>query len=79
MCAYNDYLQDFSCVLKLARITTYVTRMARPNKLTDPKRLNLLLNGKSKRKAIKLAFDRKISVGRLLEELVEAELSKNGQ
>jgi hypothetical protein len=50
--------------------------MARPKKLTDPKRLNLMLSAKAKRKAFKLAFDREISVGKLLETLVEAELQR---
>ena len=53
--------------------------MARPKKLTAPARLNLLLNGKSKKRAIKLAFERNISVGLLLEQLVDAELARNGE
>jgi hypothetical protein len=50
--------------------------MARPRTLKNPKRLNLLLNAAAKRKAIKMAFDREISIGKLLEQLVEAELQK---
>ncbi|MEY2500563.1 MAG: hypothetical protein QOI07_897 [Verrucomicrobiota bacterium] len=52
--------------------------MARPKKLKAAERLNLLINGKSKKRIVKLAFDRNISIGRLLENLVDAELEKEG-
>lgn len=52
--------------------------MARPKKLTAPERLNLLINGSSKKRAVKLAFKRNISVGQLLENLVTAEIEREG-
>jgi hypothetical protein len=47
--------------------------MARPKRLKSPARVQLLMDAKSKRDAFKLAFERRISLGRLVEELVEAE------
>lgn len=48
--------------------------MARPKKFKAPVPLNLRIEKKIKEKAFRLAFDRKISVGQLFEQLVEAEL-----
>ncbi len=48
--------------------------MARPKKFKTPVPLNLRIERKIKEKAFRLAFDRKISVGQLFEQLVEAEL-----
>lgn len=50
--------------------------MARPTKLINPQPLNLLMNAKAKAHAQKLAFQRNISVGLLLEQLVVAEMEK---
>ena len=48
--------------------------MARPKKFKAPAPLNLRIEKKIKEKAFRLALDRKISVGQLFEQLVEAEL-----
>jgi hypothetical protein len=48
--------------------------MARPKKFKVPVPLNLRIEKKIKEKAFRLAFDRKISVGQLFEQLVKAEL-----
>lgn len=45
--------------------------MSRPKKLKRPARLNLLLNGAAKKRAVKMAAESKISVGELFEQLVE--------
>jgi len=47
--------------------------MARPKRLKTPTSLNLLVEKRSKQTAFRLACNRKISVGRLFEQLVEAE------
>lgn len=41
--------------------------------MKTPVKLNLLLEQKTKRRAFKLACDRKVSVGRLFEMLLDAE------
>jgi hypothetical protein len=48
--------------------------MAKPKKFRAPVPLNLRIEKKIKEKAFRLALDRKISVGELFEQLVEAEL-----
>ena len=54
--------------------------MARPKKLKAPERLNLLIDGRSKKNAFRLACDRRISIGRLFEQLIDAEIqSGNGE
>jgi hypothetical protein len=47
--------------------------MARPKRLKTPASLNLLVEKRSKQAAFRLACHQKISVGRLFEQLVEAE------
>jgi mannitol/fructose-specific phosphotransferase system IIA component (Ntr-type) len=47
--------------------------MPRPKKLKTPSRLNLLVEGQSKKAAFRLACDRRISIGHLFEQLVDAE------
>jgi hypothetical protein len=46
--------------------------MARPKTLSTPTRLNLLVEAETKKKASKLAFKRRISIGRLFEQMIEA-------
>lgn len=45
--------------------------MSRPKRIKQPVKLNLLIEQKTKRRAFKIACDRKISVGRLFEILLD--------
>jgi hypothetical protein len=47
--------------------------MARPKRMKSPARLDVVIERKSKRDAFALAMKREVSVGRLFEQLVEAE------
>lgn len=47
--------------------------MARPKRLKTPVKLNLLIEQKTKRRAFKMACEKKVSVGRLFEMLLDAE------
>ena len=47
--------------------------MARPKRMKSPARLDVVIERKSKRDAFALAMKREVSVGRLFEQLIEAE------
>lgn len=50
--------------------------MARPKRLKNGVKLNLFIEMKTKRLAFKIAADRKVSVGRLFEMLLDAQEAK---
>jgi hypothetical protein len=51
--------------------------MGRPRKLTEPVKINLILEKETKASAIAVALERKISVSRLFEALLFKELAAN--
>ena len=62
--------------MDLAVKTKKELRAGRPREIKRPTRLNLLIEKSAKEKAIKLAYGRRISVGNLLENLVEKEIKR---
>jgi hypothetical protein len=51
-------------------------RLGRPRMMKRPSRLNLVIEEAAKEKAMKLAYGRGISIGSLLETLVDNEIKR---
>jgi hypothetical protein len=62
--------------MELAVKTKKELRAGRPRVIKRPSRLNLRIEKSAKQKAIKLAYGRGISIGSLLEHLVDDEIQR---